>query len=267
MHRKNLFLILVFVALIIVPLFTAAPISASAPIGNHLVFNGGTIKAQNLYQEPPVSFVFEVWVKPKFVSGERNILKIRNTADNQINYEIGINGGSFSFEQQYSTSAYRLINSGSIVKDIWQHLKITMDANTSKMFIDDRLVFDGNGISGLKAFNGEIIAGENYFGDMDQLTIGTSQNTILQWNFDQNRGETAVADTSGNGINGQLIGGDTKIHYFGVLPTPTKYILPTLPSIRRITFGENPNPTYPANPTPWQNNSVWNRNDRPSLPR
>ena len=198
-----------------------------------------------------------------------------NPANNQVNYSLGINGGSFSFEHIYGNTAYRGIQSGNIISNTWQTLHVTVDSSLTRIFIDNQEVFSGNGIAGLLPLSGNITVGENYLGDMDNLSVKINSHPLFEWNFNQARGETNAADSSGNNLNGVLTGGDTKVHYFGILPTPTKFILPTLSLIRRITMpvlptttssGGNTNPPTDPNFTPWPTSGSI-RSNRPQLPR
>ena len=94
-----------------------------------------------------------------------------------------------------------------------------------------------------------------------------AENGLIAWYTFDNDSSTVVYDSSGNNITGILNGGDLKIHYFGVLPTPTKFILPTLPEIRRITFSP-PQPTNTTGPQPTIGFDFgFNRSIRPQIPR
>jgi hypothetical protein len=61
-----------------------------------------------------------------------------------------------------------------------------------------------------------------------QLT--TDNQTVLLWHLDEARGIETASDSSGNNRSGTLEGGDSQIHFYGILPTPTPWSY-SLPSI------------------------------------
>ena len=139
------------------------------------------------------------------------------------------------------------------------------------MFINGHKICSTQGGNPLNPINDSIMVGNSlsagiynnrlFYGAIDQLRISQSPvdveslwnnntyqgqltsdvNTLLLWQFDQTRGDSAVIDSSLLAVNGQLVGGDTKIHFYGVLPSPTPFVLPTLRPLRPIFF--NPRPT------------------------
>ena len=261
---------ILFFLLLMLILFSSKSTRA-APVGNQIIFNGGYIQAQTTQLVSPQSISFEVFIKPKYISGIRQILTVGSSQDGRVNYQIGINGGSLSLRYLFNGSSLRVITSGNLEANIWQHIGISISPSSTKLFINGTPVKTSDGATGLPPVGNDIYAGSNispnifskdfYLGEMDQLRISTgeiniganwqnglynsnlpvNQSTQLMWNFDQPRGEISAIDSSGKNITGILTGNDAKIHYYGTIPTPTKYILPTLPPIERITF-----PTLPV---------------------
>ena len=262
MYKISIWSIFTAIILLLVSVFKATIINA-AQSGNYIIFNGGTVNATNLSLTSVNSFSFDADIRPYSVSGKRSILTVGD------NYDIGINGGSLYYDLNYGTGSFRSITTGNLSENIWQHISIVQTANETRLFIDGTLVYNGNGIAGLKNFGTNIILRNGFSGEMDQVSISLNQTTLIVWNFDQSRGETTAIDSSGNSITGNLTGGDAKIHYFGVLPSPTKFVLPTLPSIGRITFPTSiPVPTGGnSNQPPFNFSSGFSRYDRPQLPR
>lgn len=235
--------------LLLIPFYSHYPLSA-APFGNYLIFNGGTINSSIPATASPSQFDAEVWIKPVSVSGLRNILTIRD-ASNVINYQVSINGSSLSLSFRYNSNSQFFLSSGNLVQNVWQKIGVSINSQETKLLINDTIIYSASGVTQLKGVGPSITVGSNYLGEMDNLMIKTNQTNLIVWNFDQTRGETSTTDSSGNNFNGTLVGGDLKIHYFGTKPTPTKFVLPTLPSIGRITIVPNPNnPPTGINPQP-----------------
>ena len=133
--------------------------------------------------------------------------------------------------------------------------------------LDGKVIFSVAGAGNLPPFGPDIYAGTgvlspsygntNFKGRMDELQIKYGESVVLKWPFDETRGNITAHDLSGNGIDGNLIGGDSKIHFYGIIPTPTSRVFPTL-GLRRILptlsfpFPTESEPTNqpPADPTP-----------------
>ncbi|OGG03397.1 hypothetical protein A2W14_07520 [Candidatus Gottesmanbacteria bacterium RBG_16_37_8] len=304
MFRKVFYFTIVFIFLLSLSILTGKSLQA-APFGNYVILNGGFIKAENQDTVPPTAFSFEIWIKPKYTSGIRQILSIGNISGNKKYYQIGINGGSLSLSYMFNESSLRVINAGHLTEETWQHIGITIDQQATNLFINGQNVISVSGATNLKRIGPDIILGsnipgglssgsQNYYGEIDMMRISSitrnisqnwqtqvyesnlssDQSTVILWNFDGTRGEVTAVDSSSYSLSGFLQGGDIKIHYFGVMPTPTKFthfVLPTLPVIRRIPWptsqptlvvptNSNPQPTLPSS-----NYDV--RENRPQLPR
>src|SRR3989338_5533503 len=304
MFRQRLALFIILFVLLILPWLTLKPLKA-APVGNYIIFNGGYLKAQNLTALPPAAFSLEAWIKPYDISNKRQILTIGNISTNKIFYQIGINGGSLSLSYVFNNSSLRVITSGQLTENVLQFIGITISPGATKLYINGQNVISVLGASNLMPIGNDIILGsnipsgftnssQNYYGEIDMLRISMAeqnisqnwqnnlyqsnlqddQSTVILWNFDQSRGELTASDLSEWQITGYLQGGDVKIHYYGVLPTPTKFsqfILPTLPEIRRIPWPTTQiNPPLPtsSNPQPtWPFNYNYSRENRGQLPR
>ena len=257
--------IILILNLFLISLAAIRPLSAAVS-GNHLVFKGGTIRANIQNPGATNQFAAEVWIKPTSVSGIRHILTVSDTS-NQINYQISINGSGLSLFYRFGNFSQRSIVSGNLENNVWQKVSVSIDSTATKMYINDTKTAEYSGTNQLKPVGEIIILGSGFLGDMDEFKLVNNQANYINWKFDQNRGEVTAADSSGNNITGILNGGDLKIHYFGVLPTPTKFILPTLPDIRRITFSP-PQPTNTTGPQPTIGFDFgFNRSIRPQIPR
>lgn len=252
------------------PFYNKNLINASLS-GNYIVFNGGTVITQIQNPVSPGQIDIEVYIRPNNVSGIRHIVTI---ADNsQTNYDLGINGGVVSLFYRFATNSSRTIATGNIVENSWQKINISIGPSATKMSINDTQISSVSGATNLKPIGNKITLGTGFVGDMDGLKLDMDTVPYLIWNFDQNRGENIANDSSGNNLYGILNGGDFKVHYFGVIPTPSKFVLPTLPPIGSIRLSPITFPTAgvePTNTNPQPTISTgtgWDRSTRPLLPR
>lgn len=289
MKKLSVFIILINLLFIVKLSFTFA----SAPINNYLQFQGGYVQADSNIAYSPPAVTFEMWIRPEKVSGKIPIVSVGNPDLSKFHYELGINGGSFYLDYTYGTNSYRYITTGQIENNVWSHLSAVISSATTKLFINGSQIFSSSGVSNLSPVGNIIVLGKNYQlspfslevykGDLDELRISASvrdivnnwnsgvynsplagdAETMILWHFDENRGSLQSFDSSSNNVTGALVGGDMKIHFFGTLPTPTKFVLPTL---RPINWPYNyPRPTQgqinpPPNPSP---SSYFFRYDRP----
>ena len=294
MYHRFLNLSVSVIFLISLFLIKSVPLKVNAaPNGNYLIFNGGQVKAENNNQSVPQAFSFEAWIKPSSTTNKRDILTVEDSSNGQKHYQIGINGGTFELAFYYNNSSLRVINTGQIQTNQWQHVGVTISDVAVNLFINGQNIHSSSGVTNLKSIGKDIVLGSNYNGEMDMLRISNSQRnisqnwqnnvynsllaadgaTVLLWNFDQIRGETTATDSSQNQITGYLTGGDYKIHYFGEVPTPTKFfqfILPTLPELKKISWPtgfNNPYPTQSENPQPTGPHHFFSTTNRPILTR
>lgn len=271
--------------------FTSQARAVAPPIGNYLVLNGGYAKLETENSLSPSGFSFEVWINPDTTLGRRVILSIGEKAQDHYSYEIGVNGGSFFIHYYYGEGSQRLVNAGQIQKNVWNHVAATINGSSTVLFVNGKAVYTALGADSLKPISGNIILGNSYRentpnanhfkGLLDEIRVSSvSRNisglwnsgvyesnlnpdpdTLLLWHFDQNRGETAIMDSSSNNSTANFIGGDNLIHFFGVLPSPTPFtfnlpVLPTLNLHRVRLIGppipvSSPTPVIdPENPTP-----------------
>lgn len=245
-----------------------ATLSMVPPFGNYLVLNGGYAKLETLNTGSPSGFSFEAWINPNTVTGRQIILSIGDKTQDDFSYEIGLNGGSFFTHYYYGGNSQRLVNAGQIQKNVWNHVAVSISGSSTVLFVNGKVVYSALGVDSLKTLSGNIILGAsysentlkaNYFkGLIDEVRVSTisrnisllwnngvyesnlnlDSDTLFLWHFDQTRGETKVIDSSSNQLNARLIGGDSLIHFFGVLPSPTPFtynlrVLPTL-DLRKI---------------------------------
>ncbi len=265
---------------------------ATVPIGNYLELIGGYLQASTTTTVSPAAFTFEAWINPDNVSGIQNIVSIGDKETSSLHYEVSINGGSLSLNYRYQPFSQKVITAGNLEKGIWSHIAVTISSSSTKLYINGTEIFSHLGASNLLPIGKNIVVGASYLepklsgnlfkGKIDEVRISdvardiaslwaanayqtllpADSNTILLWHLDESRGQVVAGDSSGNNITAFLIGGDKKIHFFGVLPTPTSFLLPTLrwdrlvlPTISFPNRGANPTPTsiFPSvvlSPTP-----------------
>lgn len=268
--RKSLSVIVTSLLILLgLPFYKNNLINASLS-GNHIIFNGGTVSTQIQNPVNPGQVDIEVYIRPINVSGIRHILTIND--NQQTNYDLGINGGAVSLYYRFATNSSRSVVSGNLNENSWQKINISIGPAATKIFINDVQISSVSGATNLKTIGNKITVGSGFVGDMDGLKMDINTVPYLNWNFDQIRGENTANDSSGNNINGILNGGDIKIHYFGIMPTPSKFILPTLPPIGSIRLSPIVNPTnsVPTSTNPQPTNPIgssWDRSSRPQLPR
>lgn len=281
------FLIIVFVFSFLSLFFIKNSIYASAPIGNYLVLSGGYVKTPSNLAYSPESITFETWIKPDSVSGRQIILSIGEKDNHKLHYELGINGGSVALAFRYGINSFTSITSGNLISGTWSHVAIVISPINTRFFINGKEIFNA-AISSTPfiSFGTDIVLGDTFEqssevsgpfkGLIDEVRISSSSrdisglwnsgmynfplaadaSTVLLWHLDESRGTTVAYDSSGHNLNGDLVGGDSLIHFFGVLPSPTpmptqapftlapiRWTRPTLPT---LSF---PNPLHPT-PTP-----------------
>lgn len=279
--------------------FIKNSIYASAPIGNYLFLSGGYIKTSSSLDYSPDSISFETWIKPDSVSGRQLILSIGEKDSHKLHYELGINGGSVALAFRYGSNSYTSITSGNLNSGIWSHVAIVISPINTRFYINGKEVFNA-AISSTPflSFGSDIVLGDTYQqssevsgpfkGLIDEVRVSNSvrdvaalwnsgiynfplvadASTVLLWHLDESRGLTTAHDSSTNNLDGTLVGGDSLIHFFGVLPSPTPtptqapFSLPpirwTRPALPTLSFPNpiNPTPTstsaqpLPENPSP-----------------
>lgn len=284
-------------------------INAQVPIRNYLELLGGYLKTTTGLAISPTAFTLEVWVKPDSVAGIQHIVSIGDKDSESLHYEVGINGGSLSLNYRYGKGSQKVITAGNLIPDVWSHIAVSLSSSSTRLFINGSAIFSTSGASQLLPIGDSIVVGGSFLesfwgegifkGEIDELRISSASydianlwangayqsaltvdnNTIALWHLDETRGESKAGDSSGNGFHADLIGGDSKIHFFGILPTPTPFALPTLswerPILPTLSF---PNirgrPTVtptssPANPTvfPSPTTGRFPRSSRPVYPR
>lgn len=268
--RKFFLVAIVFIFFIIL-VGKSYPISAAAPIGNYLVLNGGYVKTTSSNNSSPNVFSFRASINPASVSGKQIILSIGDKSTGKLYYEVGINGGALSLDYNYNNGSHISITSGNLTSGSWHDIAVEISSTQTKLFIDGLPVFSpfinndnlsaiGPNIVVSDTFKESFPDSKPYKGLLDEVSISNGSNLLL-WHLDEARGVTVASDSSGNNLNGALIGGDSFIHFFGVLPSPTPTPTPVpfgLPPIRWIrpilptlSFPFPPSNSSPTNsPTP-----------------
>ncbi|OGG21837.1 hypothetical protein A3D03_04940 [Candidatus Gottesmanbacteria bacterium RIFCSPHIGHO2_02_FULL_40_13] len=270
---------------------------ASPPSGNYLELNGGFIKGENTDTSSPPSFTFEGWIKPNNVSGIQHIMTVSSPNQAHPNYQLSINGGSLQLTYTYSVNAFRQIATGNLSSGNWQHLAAVISSTSTALYLNGSLLSSFNGSNNLKAIgpdifigsdgNSSIFSNNTFKGAIDQVRISkisrnipvnwqnslyladlpADSEAVLIWNLNQTRGETVVADEA-NHLNGLLVGGDAKIHFYGLFPTATPFVLPTLRPLRTIFLF--PKPTFSPSGSPTvtvPERSSFSRYERPLFSR
>lgn len=281
-----LFLIFSFITLF----FIKTTSYASAPIGNYLEFYGGYIKVNNSNSSSPSAFTIEAWVKPDNSNDYKIIFSAgAKNADpskwGDQDYEIGITESNLQVLHRFGPNALSGVIINGITLGQWNHIAVTMTSSVTQLFINGKLMFAPSVAGSLFPIGPSVILGDNYTensqfshpfrGLIDEVRVSNSvrdvgslwnsgaynspltadSSTVLLWHLDENRGETVAKDASSNHLNGTLVGGDSLIYFFGVLPSPTptptqapftlapiRWTRPTLPTLS-FPFPTNPSPT------------------------
>lgn len=245
---KKILSVLFIIAFIFISIIKAHVVKA-VPIGNYLELAGGYIETTISNPQAPQGFAAELWISPESISGLQTILSVKDNTTQTERYALAVNGGSLQLKYRYNISSLKIITAGYIKPGVWNHIGVTISNLFTKLYINGGLIFSTSGASGLLPIgNDMIIGGTTYKGLIDEVRIsnisrdiagnwssGTYQNpltsdnnTLILYHLDETRGQNTATDSSGNNQNGLLVGGDKEIHFFGVLPTPTPFALPTL---------------------------------------
>ncbi|OGF99968.1 hypothetical protein A2Y99_01425 [Candidatus Gottesmanbacteria bacterium RBG_13_37_7] len=266
--KKGLLLSIILLLFSLIPIRFQA--EAEAPIGNYLILNGGYLKSTTDLNYSPSAFTFETWIKPVSVSGIQTILSIGNKNTRRFHYEVGINGGSLSLRYHYGIGSQNVITAGNISSGTWSHIAVSITSSYTRLFINgietystlgaDNLLPIGESLTVANSYLESSGASNSFKGEIDEIRIseierdvstlwdnGTyhnylipDHNTVILWHLDESRGKTVTVDGSHNSFNADLVGGDAKIHFYGVLPSPTPIVFPTsrwqLPTLPAISF-------------------------------
>lgn len=294
--------IITLVTLVSLLLFlTVAGKSQSAvPSGNYIELLGGYTSAVTQSSVVPSGVTIEGWINPTTTEGKQPILSI---GENGISrYEIGINGGSLSLSYRFGQGSQRIITSGFLEENAWQHLAVAIGSTKTVLFINGApvytLVTSATTLlpPGSTIRIGASVAGgaERFKGTADEFRISTStrdvaalwaggsyqtpftpdQFTFALWHFDEPRGQTIATDASVNSYNAALVGTDSNIHFHGILPTSTpklfptiRFLRPTLPTLQPLPFIVTPTPFITSIlPIPTPTESIFSRPSRPPHP-
>ena len=265
--RKFVLALIFLVSFLLLVSFTKSSIDAVAPVGNDLVLNGGYVKAENNYLVPPTLVSFNAKINPNTISGKQIILSIGDKSTGKLNYEIGINGGTLSLEYNSTNGSHVTLTAGNLTPGTWQDIAVVISSVQTRLSIDGIDVFspfiNNNNLSALgpnivvgDSFKESFFDSKPYKGLLDEVSISNSSNLLL-WHLDEARGETIANDSTANNIDGTLVGGDSLIHFFGVLPSPTptptqapfglspiRWTRPVLPTLSfPFPFPSDPSPT------------------------
>lgn len=239
---------------------------AQSLINNYLELLGGYVKAQNPSSVvPPSAFSFEAWIKPEVRDyvAQSIILSIGDKmSGGGAHYEVSIKGNRYlDLTYRHGIGGLTGLMTGEIREGQWNHIAVTISSSKAQLFINGQLEFAPSLSNGpLLLFGPSIVLGDSYLesffssksfrGAIDEVRISKvvrdvaslwgsgayngdllgDPDTVLLWRMNQTRGETTVVDSSANGIDGTMIGGDSKIHFAGLLPTPTPWTL-ALPTV------------------------------------
>jgi hypothetical protein len=258
LHMKKIISIL-FTFILLVVLQTDYSIYAQTP-NNYLQLNGGYVLVNSNKINSPSEVYFSAMIRPISVNGIQKIISVGAKQLNKLHYELAINGGSLSFSYTYGMGSQKIITAGQILPNTWSTVQASVTAKYTLLIINDYIVYETDGASDLPPLADTVTIGTNYtqsyfdsqnfIGDLDNVYISP-----FYFPFDQTRGETVAINTFGSSFNGTLIGGDNAVHFYGILPTPTPYvltlpssrwILPTLPDLRRT---QSPSPTQTQIPS------------------
>lgn len=299
--KKSLLILFSGILFILLSLFIKDSVKA-APIGNYLELLGGYLKTVSLETSPPAGFTFEAWIKPDKLSGTQTIISIGDRNSKKLYYEVGTSNDSLFLSYTHGIGGQTRITADQIPSSQWTHIAVTILPATTKLFIDGSPVFAPKiAISQLKPIGPDIILGNSYLeswdatqvfrGAIDEVRISQAERdvaglwasgvyksplvldqvTVILWHLDETRGEVVAQDSSGNNYHGNLIGGDSKIHFFGILPTPTPFVLPPLrwvrPVLPTLSFPA-PRVSYPTSfPPPSQSSPAPTSTDLRGFPR
>lgn len=322
MKQLNNLKSIIFFTFVIVAstLFSSSSAQAAVPSGNYIELFGGYLKATNPNLVTPAGFTFEGWVKPDSISGSQTILSIGDKNLNQYRYEITLSSGTLGVKYRFTGGTYS-VTSGTLLAGVWSHIAVSISSQTAKVYINGiQVPVNISSNVSLSPIGGTIIMGnsfqESFFqaplfkGKLDEIRISNisreiqsawnadlyqnplvaDDNTLLLWHIDEARGVTTAFDVSSNSLSGSLIGNDSLIHFFGVLPSPTptptpsgifigivplpqiRWTRPVLPTIEWPNFNQppfNPTPTTnQSNPTPTSSDPFqFSRTNRPIFSR
>lgn len=241
------------------------PVKSAAPVGNFLEMNGGYLRAASSLTGTPSAFSFEAWVKPEHISGVQKILSIGDKSNSKFRYEVGLNGNSLQLSYHYNNySSQKIITAGFVEAGIWNHVAIAISSSATNLYVNGKKVAGTSGASPLfpvassiilgKSYQESFIGTEDFAGAIDEVRISTGfrdasslwtagvynhsltvdSETLLLWRLDEGRGQTVAGDASGNGFSGSLVGGDSKIHFYGTTPTPTPFALTPINWVRPV---------------------------------
>lgn len=274
-------------------LFVSLPlVSAQETIENNVTLNRGFIETSLSTNLSPVGVTVEAWIYPDDVNRKQVLVSIGNNIAGSRHYELGIEEGYLSFYYHFGPRSERLLTGGMLSARRWNHIAGVVSADASHIFINGTEAVRDSGAISLAPLSGNVVVGNTHLKDpqnpfafigvLDELRISSSgrdiiqlwereaygqslagdPQTILLWHFNQTRGETRVADSSGNQLTGTLVGGDEKIHFSGAIPTPiqaifatptpkwNKPMLPTLPQLMPVSPTSSPLPTSGSSPLP-----------------
>lgn len=260
--RRVRFLLIFFVAAPFQLWWQISSVVAAAPLGNYLELNGGYVETTTNSSFIPEVVTIESWIKPKSTSGTQTFLWIGNAENKDPHYELGINGGSLALSLVYATKSQIIITTGSINPNVWSHVAVVVSNTTTKLYINGSSSRSFPGASHLASLGKTIIVGrsftqnnqKSFIGGIDELRvskglrdISTSwatgvynfplspdTDTSILWHFDETRGQKIALDSSLNGYNGTLTGEDSSVHFFGVLPSPTPFVVPSIRWLRPV---------------------------------
>lgn len=303
---KKLFLLPIVISILFLAVGRFHPALALSPAGNYLELNGGYVKAATSSDSFSYTFDFSALIRPDSVSGKQIIFSIGDKTAQKPHYEVGINGGTLYVDYFYDANSRRYIATGNLKAGEWSQIEVYLKNHLENLSVNGLNIFHNSHEQpyNIKDLGPDIVLGSSYLepfyqsnnfkGKIDNVVLNHEVYTpgagilftqFISWPLDEARGEAVAHDLSINKIDGTLVGGDSLIHFFGVLPSPTpisfglppfnwsRPVLPTLSFPNRL----NPNPSPagsitqpPSTPSPtvYDRFSISNRTytSRPVLP-
>lgn len=273
--------------LFVVFLLNSKPGYALVPSGNYLELSGGYIKTTVPSNSFSYTFDFSALLKPDSVSGKQIIFSIGDKTAQTPHYEVGINGGTLYADYYYDANSRRYIAIGNIQAGVWTQIEVYLKNHLEDLYINGVNVFHYSHEHpyNIKNLGPDVVLGSSYLepfyqsnnfrGKIDNVVLNHEVNIpggggiftqFINWHLDEARGQTVAYDASSYHHDGILVGGDSLIHFFGVLPSPTptptrapvgltpiRWTRPVLPTLS-YPFPVNPSPTSvqppSENPTP-----------------
>lgn len=141
---------------------------ASGPIGQAASFDGNSKlvieNSATLKMTASSSFTFTTWIKPN----ANDLGTILQIGEGSKIFAVSLLGGAF----QVTSGKEQVRSTGAIALGAWQHIAVVLDAGKANLFING--MSSGSGSLSINDTSGNVVVGEGYRGDMDELTVSSS---------------------------------------------------------------------------------------------